>query len=122
MKSFIVTLLIFSALLGIITINFFYINSVGDELEKKVEELDISSIEECKIKLEELSLYWKDIETKISLSVSYTELNCIDDNITKMMTYLEHRDIVNFECYKASLLNAIEEMRRLEKFSLKNIL
>ena len=121
MKSFIITLIIFSALLGTIATNFFYINKVGDELKEKAETLDISNIEECKAQLDELYLYWKDNETMISFSVSYTELNCVDDNITKMMTYLEHNDIVNFECYRASLLNAIEEMRRLEKLLLKNI-
>ena len=121
MKSFIITLIIFSTLLGIIATNFFYINKVGDELKEKAETLDISNIEECKAQLDELYLYWKDNETMISFSVSYTELNCVDDNITKMMTYLEHNDIVNFECYRASLLNAIEEMRRLEKLLLKNI-
>lgn len=122
MKSFIATLIIFVLLLVIIVFNFFYINRVGDNMTEMVNALEFYDSTGCKAGLERLYGYWKDNEAKVSLSVSYIELNSVDDNMTKMISYFECDDRTEFECSRASLLNAIEEMRRLEAFSIKNIL
>ena len=122
MKAFVIICVIFAVMLGCIVFNYFYINKISNELY--VLASGISGVEEdgCYAGVSQLDQYWQQHHDRVGLSVSFVELNRVSDAITSMKSYAAAGEEADFECARELLLNAIHEMRRLEAFTIGNIL
>lgn len=130
MKAFLAIVLILAAMLCCIVFNYFYINKTANELTAMTYDIPPLGDEGCYTALSRLDEYWKANHDRVGLSVSFVELNRVTDAITSMKSYAltgtrtgDSSDYVSdFECARELLLNAISEMRRLEAFTIGNIL
>lgn len=65
---------------------------------------------------------WEKNNIWIGLSVSYNDIEELTDIIDSLKAANRSDNIIQFQINVELLLNAIEELGRLEKFSIKNIL
>ncbi len=120
MKTFWCSLGVFLLLIGAIVFNFIYVNRTADELIRLTENVpeDPTGADEA---LEALAGYWKSNRDFLGMSVSYTELNRVDDLIVAMQSHGKQAETADYLCDRALLLPAICEIRRLEQFHVWNI-
>ena len=122
MKALFASLIIFAVLLAGISANCVYINRISKDLQlqaKKLENIyDPTTLEN----LEKLKKHFKKHEKILLLSSSYITVNKVDDSIDGAIAYARSKDESGFQNAKAVLINAIYDLSRLEKFSIKNIL
>ena len=118
MKTFIVSLCVFSVLLGLIAFNAAFIHRTTSTLKKQIEELTIDS----KSELMNLEQYWKQKKTLIGLSVSSDLIRDIDERIAEIHTAIAQEDEAGLEACARLALVAIERMRHNERCSIDNLL
>ena len=122
MKGFIITLILFALMLGIIMLNFYFVDKSVNDMQKRVEDLQPIPCAENALIIDELDKNWDKFNIWLSLSVSYEEIEELTNMIDATKAANETNDIEQFKIHVNLLLNAIEEIGRLEKFSIKNIL
>ena len=122
MRGVIVTSILFITLLFIVCINLFYVNNVVSGMKNEITSLKPIPCEENTIIIKQLKSSWKKNSTWISLSVSYEDIEELTDMIASLESYNATNDINQFKLYYELLLNSIEEIGRLEKISIKNLL
>ena len=122
MRAFLVSLLLFSVMLGAIVANFSYINKLTDHLMQKIDLLSFSEPEKTQGLLTEIRERFDKERKIILLSISYTTVNKISDAIDSTIAYLDARDESGFENAKAILKNAMRDLSRLDRLSPDNIL
>lgn len=122
MRTFIVSLVIFLILLGCIIGNFFFIRSTTDNLAKMTASLPDANETECKDRVAELREFWERRRDLISLSVSYTDLNQCGSLLAALDAFSAAGDSTHFNAAKLQLLDALDELSRLEAFSIGNLL
>jgi hypothetical protein len=97
-------------------INFIYINNVGNTLTELT--LSVTSRESAA----ELRDYWESKTKSVSITVSNSAIERLTDAIDTLVCYAEStRDDEPARSIEL-VLNAIDGMRRLERFSISNIM
>lgn len=96
--------------------NFIYINNVGNTLTELT--LSVESSESAM----ELRDYWESQTRSVSVTVSNSAIERLTDAIDTLVCYAESARDDEPARSIALVLNAIDGMRRLECFSLSNIL
>ena len=119
MKSFVIALLIFGLLLTVIACNFFFINATADELEARLADLKAESADE---QIPVLCDCWARRRTLMSFSIANGEMQNFQDRLTALCTAADFRDPAEFERARALALGAVSDLRRLERFSVENLL
>lgn len=97
-------------------INFIYINNVGNTLTELT--LSVTSRESAA----ELRDYWESKTKIVSITVSNSAIERLTDAIDTLVCYAESGRDAELSRSTALVLNAIDGMRRLERFSISNIL
>ncbi len=116
MKTFFFILVLFSALLTLVALNYIYMNKISDELLKKAEalECDASSVSA-------LISVWIPEKVRIGYSVGSYKIREIDDLLDTLLIYSKFSDSKSFEVTRAQLVNAISELDEFESFGFSNI-
>ena len=122
MKVFILSLLLLGALLLGIGANFWYINRVADRLKEEVDELPDLSAPDCAAEIGELLQYWEKQTDTVCLSVPYNIVDRVSEQAELLLACADCGDRYGFYAAKALLYDAISDMRRLESFSMGNLL
>lgn len=104
-----------------ITLNFNYINSVADEMTEIARSLDLEASEECGKKITELEEIWKKSEAIFSLSVNFKETDHLGETLLALKAAHKSGSIDEFEKSRELLIDAIDGVSRLERFSVINI-
>ena len=121
MKGFYITLVLFAALIICGVLNFLFVNNVHAEMNVITAEISRTPCPENKEKIQSLSDYWEKANPKLSFSVSYITIDTVTNLIDAVKVYNavgdENQLIYNIEL----LINAIDNIKRLENFSVKNI-
>ena len=122
MKALIASLIIFGILLIGIIVNCVYVNRISEDLLLQINS--IGGVEDAGAlsKLENLKMHFEKHEGILLLSLSYLAVNKVDDSIDGAIAYAKYGDESGFQNAKAILINAINDLARLEKLSFKNIL
>ena len=120
MRAFIISIILFGILCVVIAANFTYINATADELRGMAEQLDIEDTHSEAI-IESIDEKWKKSEAIFSLSVSYKELDFFGETLISLREAYKSGEKFEFERHKALLLDALDGMSRLERFSIANI-
>ena len=120
MRSFIITSLLFTAVLWVIFFNGNYINSSAEYIVECVED---STFEADPIGcIESLENFWKENQAKVGLSVGYKELDRMSDLIIDLRTYFELGNSAEVKRVRVLIVETADEISRLERFSLENLL
>lgn len=119
MKTFVASLIFFALLLGAICWNCIFINSMADEMNRRVTE--IPSYADAKDALDSLSAYWEKRHAIASLSVSYEVLYEVEENLSDLRSAAAQNEESDFEEARSRVLVSIRQLRRLEQFSIENI-
>ena len=122
MRGLVITLALFVILLGIITVNSIFVEYSVQKMRYTVENLQLIPCSQNQIIINELDTNWKRISLWLSLSVCYEDIEELTDVIDAAKAANETGNVEQFKIHVNLLINAIDELGRLEKFSIKNIL
>ncbi len=121
MRTLIAVSAIFLAFCVTMFFNYRYINETADELVSLTESLSLDS-PSCISKINELEKKWEKSSYIFSLTVSFKDIDYLGETLLALKSSAENKNEVEFERYKTLLIDAIDGVRRLEKFSIINIL
>lgn len=120
MRSFIITSLLFTAILSIIFFNRNYINSSAQYIVECVEDSTFEA--DPADSIERLEVFWEENQAKVGLSVGYKELDRMSDLIIDLRTYFELGNSAEVKRVRVLIVETADEISRLERFSLENLL
>ncbi len=120
MRSFIITLALFLSVCVAISFNYSYINSVAEFVVDCVSEENFETDPETAI--DRLDSFWKDNSSIVGMSVGYRELDRMSDLIIDLRTYFELGNASEVIRIRALIEETADEISRLEKFSIENLL
>ena len=122
MRGFIITLILFVILISIVIINSFYVNNIINDIKNEITSLKTIPCEENAIIIKQIKSKWEKDSIWVSLSVSYEDIEELTDMIASLEASNSVKDYNQFKLYYELILNSIEDIGRLERFSVKNIL
>ncbi|MBE6595239.1 MAG: DUF4363 family protein [Ruminococcaceae bacterium] len=119
MKSFYIALCAFVLLFAVIACNYVFINQTSDELERRLTALDVGT---AKKDIAELNILWERKRVLMSFSIPNAEIQAFQERLTALQYAVYFRDPAEFERCRALALGAVSDLRRLERFSVENLL
>lgn len=122
MKSLLISLLLFSVMLGGIAANAVYINNVATEMNRLLSDLPDIGEEECSRATLDICEYWERNIPYVGLSVGYTVVDRVSEQAATLAACAACNDFFGFRTALALLQDAVGDMRRLEQFSIGNLL
>ena len=122
MKSFWIAMLLLGVTLVGIGINYIYINEVSDTLYQRIETIPSIDDPTCINAAKELCSYWESHVDTVGLSVGYTVVDRVSEQSVALAACAACKDFYGFQTALALLRDAIGDMRRLEQFSIGNLL
>ena len=118
MKGFVVSLCVFSLLLGGIILNSFYINSTCEALLQQIDALPDAN--KAAAPTAALCDAWEHQKSKIRISVSLSTLDKVDAILAELDYAARFGDAVTFERGRALARQAITEIKENEGLTLEN--
>ena len=122
MKGFVAALILAAVLLGGITGNYIYINRVADRMNERLEKLPDVTNDACVTAVKELLEYWGAHADTVCLSVAFNTVDRVNEQATTLLACAECGDVYGYQTALALLRDSIGDMRRLEAFSIGNLL
>ena len=122
MKTLFITATVFLLLCIALFLNYKYINNTVEELTDLTNSLDITNKKECEETILKITEKWEKSTDIFSLSVSFREIDYLGEVLISLSHYCKVGNESEFEKYKELLLDAIDGVSRLERFSVINIL
>ena len=120
MRSLIITLILLSAMCAAIVMNNLYIKSAAKFIEECVSDEKFDHDPQSAI--DELDDFWKRNHPIVGLSVGYKELDRLSDLIIDLRVYTELEKSDDVEHVRAMIIESADEISRLERFRLENLL
>ena len=121
MRDLIIIIVVFFTMTGLMVINFTHVNSVSDELTSIAESLNFSDADGCTEKIALIEKIWKENEAVFSLTVNFKETDHLGETILALKAANNSRSPEEFERSRELLIDAIDGVCRLERFSARNI-
>lgn len=122
MKAFYLVTLLFSLALGAITVNYFYISRLSQELIEDVEALPLPSTDnQVELAAKQICDGWEKSRTLVQITANHTEIEAISNAADELLAFAKYQSIPDFERARALLINALEELELSEKLSFSNI-
>ncbi len=122
MKSLAVTVILLIVMIACIVWNYFYINQTADEMNKILEAIPDITSPNCEQKAHQITEYWQSRTDMVGLSVGYSALDRISEQCKLLLSSIHCGDSYGYHEAITLLRDAIEDMRRLEQFSVSNLL
>ena len=125
MKAFLLSLLLFSLMVGAIILNSRYLLSVSSELYARTEALPAitgSSVsEEAEAMLSGLTVYWKKHRSAVSFTVQMRVIEGIDDALGALSASAEYGCATEFERAREHLLRITEDLGYYDRIGLGSL-
>ena len=102
--------------------NYIYINDVFLQMNSRLDRLPAPDSAGCAEALRELCSYWESQTDWVGLSVGYPTVDRVGEQAGTALTCALHGDCFGFYTAIALLRDSLSDMRRLECFSVKNLL
>lgn len=122
MKMFAISLTLLAAVLVCVTVNYIYINEVCDTLIEQIDGMPDIKDDTCVEAAKQLGDYWNEQVDYAGLSASYVITDRISEQTETLIACAECGDLFGFRTALALLRDAVGDLRRLESFSIGNIL
>ena len=114
MKSFFLSLILAILMLGGVAWNCIYINKVGTRIRETAEQLPSPADPACLLLTTGLEKQWKKDALRIHISVNHIIVDRIGEQASTMVACAQSGDLYGFCIARALLLDAVEDMQRLE--------
>ena len=123
MRSFWISLILFGVMLAVLIGSMVIVNRVCDRMMDFLAELPLEPGELTVEKVKDFREYWMQRRGWVHPAVNHTELNAVSDLLCSLEVFSdpEEEEAAEYRNMIALLGNAIEELRRLERFSFANI-
>ncbi len=121
MKSFVITLIIFSLLIAFIIFNYVFVNRYSKCLMDMTEALPDIGADDCTEKIGALTEEWQKHRCFISFSTGISSLQNIDDLLDLLLIAKETGNSYEFRKAKELLINAFDDLAQFESFSPEDI-
>lgn len=121
MKSTIATLLLVLMLLLGIKANNCYINEVKETMSEQIRALPDPMDASCTDAAGRIRDYWEKQKSYVGLSVEYNVADRVSEQATALYTCAQCQDLYGYYTARSLLVDAVEDMSRLEQLSLENI-
>ena len=122
MKGFILTLILFTLLIASIIINCFFVNNVHKDMHELVDKVSPYPSEENEALIKQIEKLWDERKKLLSISVSFSEIDKVTNSIDALSASNQSKDATQIAINIKLLQNAIDTLKRLEMFSVENIL
>ena len=122
MKVFAISVLLLCVMLLGIVWNCIYIDEVTSTMDRLLDRLPSIGEENCVREIEAMREYWNSRADTIGLTVAFPIVDRINEQTEALLTCAQVGDVYGFAVARALLRDAIEDARRLERFSIANLL
>ena len=102
-------------LVALVVGNAFYLKNTTSHMEDMLNALPDRPEEDSPQEVRELQAYAKRHKPYLGLSVNFSVLDRVIELCESLRIYAEIGDVMNYRITKATLLDAVEDMGRLEK-------
>lgn len=121
MKSFWISITIFTLMICIILLNSLYISKTTDKLCLMIQTISPPTTEQCNSQIVALEKYWKKHNRIIKLSTPASQINIISNEIIKLKQLALSLEISDFEVTRYQLISTIYNIKTAE-MSIENII
>ncbi|MBR2481659.1 MAG: hypothetical protein IKB58_02230 [Oscillospiraceae bacterium] len=122
MKAFWISLTLLVCLLGGVAGNYIYINDVFTRMNASLDRLPDLDSPDCEAACAALLEAWKKHTDTVGLSVCFNIVDRVSEQAETLRVCAACGDRFGFEVARSLLRDALEDMRRLERFSIENLL
>lgn len=122
MKSFYISLILLALLAVGIVWNCIYINDVFSSMNALLDAVPDLTDPNCTAACNRLAEKWEKHTDTVCLSVCFSVLDRVSEEVDLLCASAACGDRYGFEAARAMLRDALEDMRRLEEFSIGNLL
>ena len=121
MRSLIVTVILCSIMILAATTNFIYVNNLADAMIEIVDTLPDINEPMCVEKVNELYQKWTKHSPIIGLTVGFTTVDKLSEHCQTLLSCAKVGDVYGYYSTLTLLYDAIDDIRRLEQFSVSNL-
>ena len=121
MKSLIVTIVLCCVMILAATANFIYVNNLANAMSEIAAALPSIDEPMCVEKVEELCQIWEKHAPIVGLTVGFLTVDKLSEHCQTLLSYAEVGDVYGYYSTLTLLKDSIDDVRRLEKFSVSNL-
>ena len=121
MKSLIATVIFCCLMILAATANFIYVNRLADEMTALADALPSINDPACVEKAAALCKKWERHAPFVGLSVGFLIVDKLSEYCQTLRSCAEIGDVYGFRSALTLLYDSIDDVRRLEKFSIENL-
>lgn len=122
MRDLIISVVLFALMITAIVGNSIFVCKEAKLLRDAVSRVPSIDAPECKNRIGELRIYWRDFKKVARLSLSYSELNRMECLIEEMECHRQTGNANDFEHAKVMMMNVLNEIERHERVSLDGVM
>lgn len=121
MKSLIATVILCCVMFLAATANFIYVNRLADAMEEIADAMPSIHEPMCVEKADELCQKWEKHAPIVGLSVGFMTVDKLSEHCQTLRTCAEVGDVYGYYSTLTLLQDSIDDVRRLEQFSVSNL-
>ena len=121
MKSFYTVLVLFLAMSLAIGINYIYIGKLSQSLIDECESLSAPTPDTA-ARAKDIHDHWHANRKFVHITANHAEMDAIDNALDTLVAYAGGESNADFQNAKRLAINALEELRSTEQFSLLGVL
>lgn len=121
MRSLIATIVLFCVMLLAATLNFLYVNRVADEMTDLATALPSPTDSDCAEKAAALCKKWEKNAPIVGLTVGFLTVDKLSEHCQTLLSCAEVGDVYGYYSTLSLLKDSIDDVRRLEQFSVGNL-
>lgn len=121
MRSLIATIVLFCVMLLAASLNFLYVNRVADEMTDLATALPSPTDSACTEKAAALCKKWEKNAPIVGLTVGFLTVDKLSEHCQTLLSCAEVGDVYGYYSTLSLLKDSIDDVRRLEQFSVGNL-
>lgn len=121
MKSLIVTVVLCCIMVLAATANFIYVNHLADAMTEIADALPAIDEPMCIERIDALCRLWEKHSPIVGLTVGFLTVDKLSEYCQLLRSCAEAGDVYGYYSTLSLLYDAIDDVRRLEKFSIDNL-
>ena len=121
MRSLIATIVLLCIMILAATANFIYVNNLADAITEIADALPDIDEPMCVQKANELYQKWAKHAPIIGLTVGFSTIDKLSEHCQTLLSCAEVGDVYGYYAALALIYDAIDDIRRLEQFSVSNL-
>jgi hypothetical protein len=121
MRSLIATAILCCLMILAATLNFIYVNRVADEMTALAASLPAPTDSACVEKSAALCKKWEKNAPFVGLTVGFLTVDKLSEHCETLLSCAEVGDVYGYYSTLSLLKDSIDDVRRLEKFSIENL-